>query len=175
MRKVSIALSVVALSVLAGAAAPVAAESYTVNMKSGSSFETRYRPRQASWDAAKVVLLTEHGNSIALRKDDIASVIADSENRGFGRVIDNTTLELGFVANDAVDPSTPADPARALADALLRRCRDGRTTTRVSSSSRARRAVACRSVGPAGGGNVVGGLAGDRHLAVGRPPEPPPQ
>ena len=122
MRKLSFVL---ALAVLGGAVA-VSAESFTVTMKSGNTFECRYRPRQASWDDAKVVLLTELGNSITLRKDEIASVAAESENRGFGRVIDNTTLELGFVANDAEDPAAggAADPMKALADALMNRQQD---------------------------------------------------
>ena len=118
MRKLSFVL---AFAVLGGAVA-VSAESFTVTMKSGNVFETRYRPRLASWDDAKVVLLTELGNPITLRKDEIASVTAESENRGFGRVIDNTTLELGFVANDAEDPAAgAADPMKALADALMSR------------------------------------------------------
>lgn len=117
MRKQSLAV-LVALVVASLSGGAASAESYTVTMKSGNAFLSRYRPRVASWDAGKIVLLTEFGNQIALRKDEIASVTADSEDRGFGRVIDNTTLELGMTANDAPDPAAPTDPASALAAAL---------------------------------------------------------
>ncbi len=118
MRKQSLAVLVALVVASLSGAAASSAESYTVTMKSGNTFLSRYRPRVASWDAGKIVLLTEFGNEIALRKDEIASVTADSENRGFGRVIDNTTLELGLAANDAPDPAAPTDPASALAAAL---------------------------------------------------------
>ena len=39
---------------------------YTVTMKNGTTFDTRYQPEEASWDANKVVLMTEFGNRIAL-------------------------------------------------------------------------------------------------------------
>lgn len=114
MRKLSLVL---ALVVLAGATC-AAAESFTVSMKGGNTFETRYRPQVASWDPTKIVVLTELGNRITLSKADVAGISAESENRGFGRVIDNTTLELGLAANDAPDPSEATDPVRALAQAL---------------------------------------------------------
>jgi hypothetical protein len=82
------------------AAAPVAAEVYTVTLTNGSTFESRYQPRQASWDATVIELLTETGNWIAMPKTLVSEVVAASESKGFGRVIDTTTIDLGFAPND---------------------------------------------------------------------------
>ena len=60
---------VVALPLLllvgAFAALPVSAAVYTVTMKTGSTFDTRYQPEEASWDENMIVLMTEFGNRIA--------------------------------------------------------------------------------------------------------------
>ena len=106
---------VVALPVLllvgAFAALPVSAAVYTVTMKNGSTFDTRYQPEEASWDENMVVLLTEFGNRIALPAAEIDSVAVDSESRGFGHQINSTTMSLGWAPNDAIDPSTPEGQA----------------------------------------------------------------
>lgn len=114
--RAAIALAIAALLF----AAPVAAEIFVVKLTNGNEFETRYRPREAGWDPAKVVLVTDVGNPIALAKASIVSVIGRSEDRGFGRVIDNTTFELGLAPNDAPDAEegAPADQVQAFVDAL---------------------------------------------------------
>ena len=112
---------VVALPVLllvgAFAALPVSAAVYTVTMKNGSTFDSRYQPEEASWDENLVVLLTEFGNRIALPAAEIDSVSVDSESRGFGHQINSTTMALGWAPNDAIDPSTPEGQAAIAAQA----------------------------------------------------------
>jgi len=99
--------------------APLAAEIYVVKLVNGNEFETRYRPREAGWDADKVVLVTDVGNPISLAKASIVSVQSRGENRGFGRVIDNTTFELGFAPNDAPDAEEGSpDQVQAFMNAL---------------------------------------------------------
>ena len=111
---------VVALLLLlvgAFAALPVSAAVYTVTMKNGTTFDTRYQPEEASWDSQKVVLLTEFGNRIALPAAEIDSVTVDSESRGFGHQMNSTTMALGWAPNDALDPSTPEGQAAMAAEA----------------------------------------------------------
>lgn len=99
---------------LAGLALPAAAEVYFVDMNNGTTFETRYRPALAGWDPSKVVLVTSVGNRITLLRDDIADVRVDTELRGFGRVIDTTTIALGRAPNDAPSPDAAPDPSAQL-------------------------------------------------------------
>ena len=95
--------------VLAGlvAVAPLSAAIYTVNLKNGTSFETRYEPRDAPWDSGKIVLLNEWGNLISIAKDEVDEVNSDFESKGYGSMLDDTTMALGWAPNDAVDPTTP--------------------------------------------------------------------
>lgn len=97
-------------------AVPATAEIYTVTLSNGTEFETRYRPKEASWDQSKVMVLTDVGNWIALDKGDIVSVISETENEGFGKVIDRSTIVLGWSANDAPteDPEASLDPMARL-------------------------------------------------------------
>lgn len=85
-------------------ATPVLAETFTVEMANGTEFTSRYRPQQASWDSDMVMILTDYGNWIALRRSDIQIVTADTEIRGFGKVIDTTTIDLGIAPNDLPPP-----------------------------------------------------------------------
>lgn len=90
---------------------PALAETYTVKLANGNSFETRYQPETAAWDDSKVILLSTVGNWFAVDKAEIAEVVVDTEVQGFGRVIDSTTVELGISANDqAVAGEEGADP-----------------------------------------------------------------
>lgn len=93
-------VALVAAAVLAGPG-PAAADVFTVKVVGGGSFDTRYQPEEASWDTDQVLLLTELGNWIAVPKADIESIESQTENKGYGRVIDTTTISLGFKINDA--------------------------------------------------------------------------
>jgi len=81
-----------------------AAESYTITLRNGSTFHSRYQPQAAPWDAAKILVRNEFGNMISLDQAEVTSVANDAENRGFGKAINNTTLMLGDAPNDAPQP-----------------------------------------------------------------------
>jgi hypothetical protein len=81
-------------------ALPAAAEVYTIRLTSGGSFESRYQPKQAAWDASLVTFVDETGTEIALPQALIADVVAQSEQKGYGRVLNTTTVDLGFMPND---------------------------------------------------------------------------
>jgi hypothetical protein len=81
-------------------ALPAAAEIYTIKLTNGTSFESRYQPKQAAWDTSMLTFLDELGTEIALPQALVAEVIAQSEAKGFGKVINTTTIDLGFAPND---------------------------------------------------------------------------
>lgn len=107
--------SLVLLALLAVAAIPAAAEVYTVTLTNGSVLETQYQPQEAAFDKDLVLLMSDVGNWIGVRRDEIASVEAAAELSGFGKVIGKNTVMLGWSANDAADPAAQAadqpDPA----------------------------------------------------------------
>lgn len=82
------------------------AATYIVSLENGTTFESRYQPQEASWDANMVMLLTEHGNWIGIPQADILEVTTDIETSGFGTVIDSKTVSLGVLANDRPLPGT---------------------------------------------------------------------
>jgi hypothetical protein len=79
---------------------PAAAEVYTIRLANGTTFESRYQPKQAAWDTTLVTFVDETGTEIALQQALIADVTAQSETKGYGRVLDTTTIDLGFMPND---------------------------------------------------------------------------
>ena len=89
---------VVAASLLL--ALPLAAEVYTIRLTNGTTFESRYQPKQATWDTTQVTFVDETGTEISLPQALIADVSAQSESKGYGRVIDTATVDLGFMPND---------------------------------------------------------------------------
>jgi hypothetical protein len=105
MRRAVPSVAVVALLTLAVATSAGAAV-YTVTLTNGSTFDTRYQPQRASWDADKIVLLNEFGNQISFHTADIQSVTVDTETRGFGHQLDDTTMALGWAPNDLLDPDS---------------------------------------------------------------------
>ncbi len=98
------------------AALPAAAEIYTITMADGGEFESRQEPKEVDWDDDLVMVLTDVGNWIALEKADVVSVEVDTENRGFGKVIDAHTISLGWAPNDnpVDDPEAALDPMTRL-------------------------------------------------------------
>lgn len=103
--RLAAAAAAVALCALA---APAGAEIFHVEMVDGHVFDTRYQPEEASWDPDLVLMLTDTGNWIAVPKAEIAGITTETENKGFGRVIDTTTVLLGWAANDAPSPEDEA-------------------------------------------------------------------
>ncbi|MEM7051381.1 MAG: hypothetical protein AAF604_17055 [Acidobacteriota bacterium] len=99
-RRILLALALLAL--VAGLfALPAAAETFTIELHNGEVMFSKYRPQESSWSSEEVLLLTDQGNWVGFPKADIKSVVAETEARGFGRVIDTTTVVLGWAANDA--------------------------------------------------------------------------
>lgn len=100
---------------------PAAAEYHTVKLKNGNSFDTLYRPRLASEGGDKVLVITETGNWISLPVSAIESVTSHLEARGFGKVINTTTILIGTAPNDAEvpgDQTEALDPATRLLNYL---------------------------------------------------------
>jgi len=101
MRRTLAVCSLLALPLLA---LPAAAEVYTVTLTNGSVLETAYQPQEAAFDKDMVLLMTDVGNWIGVRKDEIESVRSDAELGGYGKVIEKNTILLGWSANDAANP-----------------------------------------------------------------------
>ena len=99
-------------------ALPALGETYTLTLKNGNTFLTRYQPQDASWDAEKLVFLDEFGNQIALAKSDVDTLTTEFESRGFGHVLNSTTVAIGWAPNDAIDPDSDEGKAAAAQDAL---------------------------------------------------------
>lgn len=95
---------------------PALADVFEITLTNGSKFTSRYRPQVTDWDENKVLVHTETGNRINLRIEDIQSVTVDTEVKGYGRVINTTTIELGVAPNDAEIPgqAEELDPAEKL-------------------------------------------------------------
>lgn len=82
---------------------------FTVTLKNGTSFETRYRPVVADWDPDVSMIMTDRGNWIAIANDDIADVVSVFEESGFGYQPDTTTRFIGWSPNDLVEDQEDED------------------------------------------------------------------
>jgi hypothetical protein len=111
MRKPIPLLPLLLVLVVVLVALPAMAETFTVKLKNGNSFETRYRPQEASWDPDMVMMLTDHGHWIALPRAEVDEVVSDFEERGFGKIIDTTTIDLGIAPNDLPTPDQAQTPS----------------------------------------------------------------
>ena len=110
-RRVLTVLAVLALAV----SVPAAGAIYTVHLENGTTIDTRYQPVQSPTDPDKMMLLTSVGNWISLPKDAVTTVVTDLETRGFGLVVDTTTILIGMSLNDAAEEDADAtlDPTAA--------------------------------------------------------------
>jgi len=97
-------------------AVPLHADAFTIKLTNGATFESRYQPKQAGWDPNVVTFTDETGLNVALPKDLIASVVSQSELKGYGRVIDTTTIDLGYAPNDMPVQQQQASNAQLLMD-----------------------------------------------------------
>jgi hypothetical protein len=96
------------------AAFPAGADIYHVKLTSGAVIDTRYQPQDASWDKDLVLLLTEVGNWVGVKKGEIESVSAENATRGFGVTIRNNTISLGVAPNDLPNPNGGDKQTQAL-------------------------------------------------------------
>ena len=92
------------LALVGLAALPAAGEVFHVTLKNGSVLETHTQPQEASWDDSMVLLLTDVGNWIGLSKAEIDGVTSDTESKGYGIRINNSTIALGWSPNDQPNP-----------------------------------------------------------------------
>lgn len=97
----------------------LAAETFTVTLDNGNTITSRYQPKLTLPDESKVMLLTDAGNWIALPRERVVEVISNTESRGFGRVINTTTIALGYAPNEG-DPAADAEAALDPTTQLLR-------------------------------------------------------
>jgi hypothetical protein len=104
-----------ALAVALLGVAPASAAVFVIHLNNGTTFESRFRPLDAEYDASKVVFLDEVGILIALPKSEIATIESDVERSGFGHVIDDTTIAVGWAPNDAPEEGSAQDQARQAA------------------------------------------------------------
>ena len=93
---------------LAFAALPAGATVYHVTLSNGSVIDSLYEPQEASWDHGMVLALTDAGNWIGIKKGEIANVASENATRGFGVVINATTISLGDAPNDLPVPGKDA-------------------------------------------------------------------
>jgi hypothetical protein len=109
-------LSILALlALVVVTASPALAEVYHVKLRNGATIDTAYQPQQASWDANLVVLLSDAGNWVGLRQQDIESVITESQARGtFGVSLNFNTVAIGWAPNDAPEPSAQSAQSATL-------------------------------------------------------------
>ena len=122
-RRLVVFATLAAAAVVLLAPLPASAEVYHVKLVSGGEFETRYQPVEASWDSSQLLLITEVGNWIALAKDEVAGITTETETKGYGRVINTTTIMLGSSPNDAAEESEEqkeVSPMDALREVLSR-------------------------------------------------------
>jgi len=98
------------------AAASVEAQIYTVIIKGGASFDTRYEPVEADWDPSVKMILTDQGNWIALDNQDIIDIVSGVEAQGFGYRLDTSTIVLGSYHEGLADEADPSNPAAQAGD-----------------------------------------------------------
>ena len=151
---------------------PVMADVFRVQLKNGNSFMTRYQPKVAEWDENKVVFLTDVANRITIHMDDIADITATNQVKGFGTVIDTTTIVLGWAPNDApteTDPSSEAQFQQYL-DSLMGDRRENTVQQFVNTEDAGQGGL---SPWEFGGSNFSGGApGGNRPQAVVLPAPP---
>ncbi|MDH3404435.1 MAG: hypothetical protein OES32_10035 [Acidobacteriota bacterium] len=120
LRHPAVRIAVLSLLLAPLATAPAAtAETFTVTLDNGNTLTSRYQPRLSLPDESKVMLLTDTGNWIALPRERVVDVTSNTESRGFGRVIDTTTIALGYGPNEG-DPMAEAEAAMDPTSQLLR-------------------------------------------------------
>lgn len=78
----------------------VAAETYTVRLVSGASFQVSYPLEESPWDKDTLLYLSEGGNWTAIARSEVVEVRSETEFKGQGQIIDATTIFMGLAAND---------------------------------------------------------------------------
>lgn len=88
------------LPALAILAVPAGAEIYTITLTNGSVIETAQQPQEASWDSGLVLFLTDVGNWVGVSRAEIESVRSETQRKGYGIRISDSTVAIGWAPND---------------------------------------------------------------------------
>lgn len=113
--------ALILLALAAVLAAPaVVADVYHVRLVNGQVLDSRYPPEEASWDPGTIMLQSETGNWVGVRRSDVVRIESETEIRGYGRRLDATTIYMGRTANAAPVPGAEGeqDPTRDLLQAI---------------------------------------------------------
>jgi hypothetical protein len=81
------------------ASLPAAASKFRVQLTNGTEFNTLYLPKEAGWDTNMLIFQSSTGNWVAISKDEVAQIVSTLQQQGFGRIIDDKTVEIGYTAN----------------------------------------------------------------------------
>jgi len=150
---------------------PAMAVVFRVQLKNGNQCTSRYQPKVAEWDENKVIFLTDVANRISLHIDDIADITADSQVKGFGTVIDTTTIVLGWAPNDAPTETEPSAEAQfeQYLDSLMGNRRENTVQQFVNTEDAGQGGL---SPWEFGGSNFTGGRGGNPPTPVVLPAPP---
>jgi hypothetical protein len=96
-------------------AQPAAALVFHVGLSNGTVIDSLYEPQEASWDHGMVLVLTDAGNWIGVKKSDLTTVVSENATRGFGIAINATTISLGDAPNDLPVPNKDVGGSNAQA------------------------------------------------------------
>ncbi|HKV12545.1 MAG TPA: hypothetical protein VJ725_30655 [Thermoanaerobaculia bacterium] len=88
------------LVALALLALPAGAEIYTITLTNGTVVETAQQPQEATWDSNLVLFLTDVGNWVGVTKAEIESVRSETQRKGYGIRISDSTVAIGWAPND---------------------------------------------------------------------------
>ncbi len=153
-----------------------AADVFTITLDNGNTLTSRYQPKLSMPDETKVMLLTDTGNWISLPRERVVGVTSRTELRGFGRVINTTTIALGFAPNEGTaedEAGAATDPTTQLLRYLTQRDAAGERDYSVDQF------VDTEAAGQGGfpssyGGNAFGGGSPGSFIPPGSAIVPPP-
>ena len=97
---------IILLSVLAPAAQ---AATYQIHVTGGTTFTTRYAPRLADFDPSLLMFMSDQSNWVSLPVALVSDIIVLEEALGYGTVIDDKTIMIGFTPNDNLSPEEQAE------------------------------------------------------------------
>ena len=99
-----------ALAILLSVLAPAAqAATYQIHLTGGTMFTTRYAPVLAEFDPGLMMFMSDQANWVSLKVELVSEIIVLEEALGFGTVIDDKTLMIGFTVNDNLSPEEQAE------------------------------------------------------------------
>jgi hypothetical protein len=104
MRKL---LAFVILVVILAPAAQAA--TYEIHVTGGTTFTTRSAPIVAEFDSSFLMFMSDQSNWVNLPAAIVTEIIVVEEALGYGIVIDDVTLMIGFTPNDNLSPEEQAE------------------------------------------------------------------